>query len=385
MSDSTLTSLPVRTATNGDVVAKISDGTTNTQLLGIDALGRVTVKLDDGSGNAITSQVNGIQQALDVGINVAGVQIDPRAIRALIASDVVTANQGAPALIANAWFVKPTDGTNSQSFTAAGEAKVDITVALPAGSNTIGAVTQASGPWTQNLTQVAGLAIALGQTTMSASLPVVIASNQSTLITSDLADGSVSGGAAGTKSLLGGAIYNSSAPTLTTGQQASLQADINGNLNVDLKTPIPAGTNLIGGANVYVGGVIASGTNPVPVSITSTLVGTSINNYNTAASLAVAGTSNHTYTITTGKTFNGKKIHASSSGKIKAEVQISPDGITYLTIFVAFNSTANPNIDIDMDELVFLESGVGSTIRVVRTNLDIVAFDVYSTLSGTEV
>jgi hypothetical protein len=39
--------------------------------------------LRDAAGSLITSQVNGSQQALDVGINVAGVQIDPRQIRAL--------------------------------------------------------------------------------------------------------------------------------------------------------------------------------------------------------------------------------------------------------------------------------------------------------------
>lgn len=39
--------------------------------------------LRDAAGNLITSQANGAQQALDVGINVAGVQIDPRQIRAL--------------------------------------------------------------------------------------------------------------------------------------------------------------------------------------------------------------------------------------------------------------------------------------------------------------
>jgi hypothetical protein len=41
-----------------------------------------------------------------------------------------------------------------------------------------GAVSQTSGPWTQNLTQVNGASVALGQTTMSASLPVTFASNQ---------------------------------------------------------------------------------------------------------------------------------------------------------------------------------------------------------------
>ena len=50
------------------------------------------VNIHDAVGNNLTSQVNGTQRALDVGVNVAGVQIDPRAIRALTASDVISAN-----------------------------------------------------------------------------------------------------------------------------------------------------------------------------------------------------------------------------------------------------------------------------------------------------
>lgn len=49
----------------------------------------------------------------------------------------------------------------------------------------------------------------------------------------DLADGPVSPGTAATKSMLAGAVFNSSAPTLTTGQQASLQANASGALKVD--------------------------------------------------------------------------------------------------------------------------------------------------------
>lgn len=48
------------------------------------------LKAQDGAGNALTSQVNGAARALDVGVNVAGVQVDPRAIRALTSSDVVS-------------------------------------------------------------------------------------------------------------------------------------------------------------------------------------------------------------------------------------------------------------------------------------------------------
>ena len=48
---------------------------------------------------------------------------------------------------------------------------------LAAGANTIGAVTQASGPWTFNLTQVGGSAVSLGQQLSAASIPVVLASD----------------------------------------------------------------------------------------------------------------------------------------------------------------------------------------------------------------
>lgn len=41
-----------------------------------------------------------------------------------------------------------------------------------------GSVTQGTSPWVDNITQIGGIAIALGQTTMSVSLPVTIASNQ---------------------------------------------------------------------------------------------------------------------------------------------------------------------------------------------------------------
>jgi hypothetical protein len=81
-------------------------------------------KLQDGSGNNITSQVSGSQRALDVGINVAGVQVDPRAIRALTSSDVVTANQGgAPWSVSQSgtWNINNISGTVSVS-------KIDLQV-----------------------------------------------------------------------------------------------------------------------------------------------------------------------------------------------------------------------------------------------------------------
>lgn len=280
-------SLPVRTHNNGDVVAFLADGVTPSQLLAIDASGRVTIKLDDGSGNPITSQVNGAQRALDVGINVSGVQIDPRQIRLLTASDAVS-------------------------------------------------VIQSTSPWVTSVNN----------------LPATVDTNYGIAGASTLRSAAQIGNATGAANFNNGA----------TGAQTLRVA-----------------------ANLAVAGADVTSLNPVPVILTSTVIGTSINDYNTSAALAANASSNHIYTITALKTFQGKKIHASASGKIKAEVRISPDGATYSTIFVSFNSTANPNIDIDMNELVFLESGTGSTIEVIRTNLDLLAQDVYSTISGTEV
>lgn len=85
-------SLPIRTESNGDAAIKVVDGTITSQYLNIDSNGRITNKNQDGAGNSLTSQTNGSQRALDVGVNVAGIQVDPRAIRTITTTDIITAN-----------------------------------------------------------------------------------------------------------------------------------------------------------------------------------------------------------------------------------------------------------------------------------------------------
>lgn len=51
------------------------------------------------------------------------------------------------------WTVQPGNTANTTPWL------VTVATALPVGANTIGAVTQASGPWTQNITQLGGTAI----------------------------------------------------------------------------------------------------------------------------------------------------------------------------------------------------------------------------------
>ncbi len=264
----------------------------------------------------------------------------------------VSANQGATGTASTAWFQKITDGTNVAAVKAASTAAIatDPALVVAISPNNTVAVTQSTSPW----------------------------------VTSDLADGSVTGGAAGTKSMLSGGIYNSSAPTLTTGQQASLQLDVSGNLKVDLATSIPAGGNLIGAVNLDVGSAPVSSTNPVPVYLTDASPGTPVNNYQTSVALAAGSTVNLTYTVPAGKTFSVNKFWVSASGKIKAVFESSPDGSTYSNYWVGFNSTANPNIDLNINSPAqFQVTGSGSTIRIAITNNDLQPFDVYATISGS--
>jgi hypothetical protein len=55
--------------------------------------------------------------------------------------------------------------------------------------------------------------------------------------------------------------YNSSSPSLSNGQVSPIQLDASGNLLVNIKTALPAGSNLIGGVELY----DAGGTNKLAI------------------------------------------------------------------------------------------------------------------------
>jgi hypothetical protein len=349
-------SLPIRTEADGDAVVKVGDGATPSQYLGIDASGRVVVKINDGSGNSLTSQASGGQRALDVGINVAGVQIDPRDMRALTSADIVTVEQG-------------------------------------------------TSPW----------------------------------IVKDVAAGAVAGGTAGTFSLLAGGIYNATPLTLTDGQQAALQVDASGKLLVSasvtssddhdygtvgaatLRTAAQLGNAtgaaawdfgassaqtlrvaaLVGNAsglasfgngatgaqtlrvaaNLAVGGADVSGANPVPVTISGATTGTEVLDFAQASAVAASSSSTHSYAVTSTKTLTLQQVVAAGSGKIKVAISMGTTGSEVLKA-VLFNSTSSPNVVYTFaapQQLADTES-----VKVVITNLDKQAQDLYSTIEGFE-
>jgi len=137
---------------------------------------------------------------VNVGIQANGMATEPSAT----VGGTVTGNQGSPNIIANAWPIKITDGTNIATVNASNELLVtDTDLTLSQGSTTSGqfgpliqgAVTTANPSYTTGQTdplslttagalrtdieQVGGSAISLGQKTSANSFPVVIASDQS--------------------------------------------------------------------------------------------------------------------------------------------------------------------------------------------------------------
>lgn len=108
--------------------------------------------------------------------------------------------------------------------------------------------------------------------------------------------------------------------------------------------------------------------------------GTEVVNFNTAASIAAGASSNHDLVFASASMLY--QILASASGKLKIEVQVetgSASGV-FNTICVAFNSTATPNIDIDLRKYAAIPAG--ARVRVIRTNKDNQAQDLYSTIIG---
>lgn len=235
----------------------------------------------------------------------------------------------------------------------------------------------------------------------------------------DVNDGPVTPGAVASKSGLMGGQFNTVLPILTNTQQAAIQVDSSGRI---LVANTPAATNdtnfgvvgantlrsaaqvgnATGAADFNAGatgaqtlrvsanilsaaGTAFSNTNPLPVTFSTSPAGAEVNNYNTVASVAAAGTSNHDYTVTAATTFELSQIFATASGKLKIEVQIETGVATgiFTTRFVGFNSTATPNIDLDLTKFITVAAGV--RVRVIRTNKDNQSQDVYSTISGSEI
>ena len=166
----------------------------------------------------------------------------------------------------------------------------------------------------------------------------------------------------------------------TTGSQR-LAINASGQAQVDLAAHALTNANAL---PVSKDNAANSETNPIFVQpVTTGISGTEIHDFNQGVAVAADATSNHDVAVV-GTTFFLKQVHFSSSGGIKVEVQTGSVAslATKAVGFIKRQGGVNvieftPPIEVPI-------TGTG-TIRVIRTNRQGAAMDVYTTIVGNDV
>ena len=127
-----------------------------------------------------------------------------------------------------------------------------------------------------------------------------------------------------------------------------------------------------------------SASNPMPVTFEQS-EGAEVHDFDEGVDIASDATSNHDYVVADGDTFLLRKIHAAASGKMKIELQIGDGAVSevFSPKMVNFNSTANPECNFELPvPIVVIGTANGTTVRLIRTNLDNQAQSLYSQIQG---
>lgn len=122
-------------------------------------------------------------------------------------------------------------------------------------------------------------------------------------------------------------------------------------------------------------------TNPIFVQMTTSVIAGEVNDYNMGSAIAAAGTSNHDYTVVS--TMKLTRIICAASGKGKFEVKVGPVA-SLVSKAVMFSTPTDPNVTFVFDPPIEVPSTSTGTVRVVRTNRENQAQDVYSTIMGLD-
>jgi hypothetical protein len=126
-------------------------------------------------------------------------------------------------------------------------------------------------------------------------------------------------------------------------------------------------------------------TNPIFVKTVDTVVsGEEIHDYDTVAAVAGDATSNHDYTVA-GTNFFLKSVIVAASGDFKFEIQTGPVA-SLATVAVGFASGKEGDTkQVRFDPAIEVPVTSTGTVRVIRTNREGSAQDVYSTIIGNDV
>ena len=122
--------------------------------------------------------------------------------------------------------------------------------------------------------------------------------------------------------------------------------------------------------------------NPLWVKEGAAVSGTEVQDYDTSAAVAADTADNHDYTVA-GTTFLLKSVIAAFSGGGKVEVQVGPVA-SLVSKAVAFVSKEGGHVQLNFDPAIEV-TGLVATVRVIRTNRQGQAQDVYSTIIGHDL
>lgn len=295
-------------------------------------------------------------------------------------------------------------GTNLATVSAAGAVKTDgsavtqpvsgsVTVVQPTGTN-LHAVLDATS--TTTVTQATGtnLHTVIDSGTVTANIGTTNGLALDTTVAAlEVTQGSTT---SGQKGILGLGAVTTAAPTYTTAQTSPLSLNTAGGLRVDgsgstqpisAASALPENLTQVAGTAVDVNtGNASAGTLRVVLASNQPTINVNTNptdktnvfDYNTASSIASNATSTHTYTP--GSTVFLSQISASASGKMKVEIQYGTTGAE-TTRMVKF-TTPGGGLSAVWTLPEPLSVTAAQSIKIIRTNMDNQAQDVYSTVEA---
>lgn len=367
-------SLPIRTENAGDVIAKISDATTPSQQLKVNADGTIDVNavFAPGTEVKITDGTDTVEVNADGSLNITdnGGSLTVDATN-LDIRDLTSASDSVAVLQATH------DNLNGNMTIQV--ADTDVSNSNPVPVSDAGGSLTVDGTVTANIGTTNGLALNATLTDKS----------QYTHITDGTDDALVT--AAGELNVLATAqpgvdigdvtINNAAGASAVNIQDGgnSLTVDDGGSsltvdaTDLDIRDLTHASDSVkIGDGTDFLAINTDGSINAV---IVSEQDGTEVVDYQTSAAVASGASVNHDYTVPGGVTFYGEEAWMSASGKIKVQLLINGS-----VKWVGFNSTASPNIRIPLEHLA--KAAATQVVRITITNNDNQAQDVYSTLLG---
>ena len=390
-------SLPVRTQNAGDLDIFISDATTPTQKLKVNADGSVDTNFAAGSQIEITDGTDTLQVNADGSINTnfaagSAVEItDGTDTLAIEADGSINVN----ASFSPGTLVRLTDGVENSEINASGELQVRDDDA-----NTLLGTIDAD---TSNLD------VALSTRASEATLSTV--AGDTTSIDGKLVDGNDIGdvtinnaaGAAAVNIQDGGNSITVDGAVDASGSTLGANDGVDiGDVTVNNGSGASAVNIQDGGNSITVDATaldiralsdstdsvaIGDGTETLAINTDGSInvkmsdrSGTEIDDFDLGSAIASDATDNHDY-VTTGA-FRLTQVHVSASSAMKAEVQIETGAATgvFDTLAVMFTTESDLNYSFVLKSPKLVVSG--ARVRVIRTNLDNQAQDLYSTILG---